>query len=605
VTTNTGSWSQTASFFAVSGSPGASPVITTQPFGLVTDSTAGTTNAITGQAAANNIIITKGWQGTNNISLIVSNASFDTGVSYQWKKAPRGGGWRDSFLTDYDMSTFANVTAPNVGGATSSIMTISNATLADTGDYLVVLSNNYGMQTSFVATVMVLNTNASIFSGVLAGDQVVKWSADGTSGNGQETYTSAVDQKQQKWLSTGLGSIGLDGVAVAQATVPFIGPVGFTITPINGNSIANSILFYSANDTAGRDPRDYLLEGSNDGSTWTTLSGGALLGTLMVPTGRDTGGAIAFSAFTNPCVEIDFANATAYRSYRITITNSMEPVATPLMQVSEIQLVGSLVPNPPVWVRQPLPNVTVFVGGSPTWGVQAGGYPLPHFQWYRIPFGGSAAPIPNATNSTYTLVNAQLSNSGDQFYVTAQNNAGAITSTTSTLTVIAAPTESYPAAVLANSPKAYWRLDEGPDNGSGNNGVVAKDYTGGYDGSYSNVTLVLPGYNPTSDPDTAARFGDFVGVGGAINNYVDNINDLDFARPANSPGATFSVEAWVFGGLQGVDAAIVTKGYNGILNTGTGTGTEQFALDTVSVGGGASRTFRFLVRSATGQGIRH
>jgi hypothetical protein len=603
VVTNVGTFGNSVTIFAVSGSAGAAPVITVQPFGLVTDSTAGTTNAITGQAAANNIVITKGWQGTNNISLIVSNAGFNTGVSYQWKKAPRGGGWRDSFLTDYDMSTFANVTAPNIGGATGSIMTISNATLADTGDYLVVLSNNYGMQTSFVATVMVLNTNSSIFSGALAGDQLAKWSADGTSGNGQETYTSAVDQKQQKWLSTGLGSVGLDGTPVAQGTVPFIGPIGFTITPVNGASIANSLLFYSANDTAGRDPRDYLLEGSNDGSTWTTLSGGTLLGTMMVPTGRDAGGAISFGAFTNPCVEVDFANATAYRSYRLTITNIMEPVATPLMQVSEIQLVGSLVPNPPVWVRQPLPNVTVFVGGSPTWGVQAGGYPPPRFQWYRIPFGGSAALIPNATNSTYTLANAQSSNSGDQFYVTAQNNAGTITSAASTLTVIAAPAQSYPAAVLANSPKAYWRLDE-LDNGLGNDGVVATDYTGGHNGSYSNVTLSISGYNPTSDPDTAGRFGDFVGGGGAVDNYIDQINDLDFSRPANSGGATFSVEAWVFGGLQAVDGAIVTKGYNGILNTGTGTGSEQFALDTVSVGGGASRTFRFLVRDASGQGYQ-
>lgn len=604
VVTNVGTFGNSATIFAVSGSAGAPPVITTQPFGLVTDSTTGFTNTITGQAQANNIVITKGWEGTNNISLIVSNASFDTGVTYQWMKAPRGGGWRDPFLTDYDMSTFANVTAANVGGATSSVMTISNATLADSADYLVVLSNNYGMQTSFVATVMVLNTNSSIFSGVLAGDAVVKWSSDGTSANGQETYTSAVDQKQQKWLSTGLGSIGLDGNTVGAGTVPFVGPIGFTITPVNGSSIANSILFYCANDTQGRDPRDYLVEGSNDNATWTRISGGALLGTLMLPTARDAGGALNFGPFTNPCVEVDFANATAYKNYRITITNSMEPVATPLMQVSEIQLVGTLVPNPPVWVRQPLPNVTVFVGGSPTWGVEAGGYPAPRFQWYRIPSGGSAAPIPNATNSVYTLANAQLSNSGDQFYATAQNNAGTITSSASMLTVIAAPTQSYPAAVLANSPKAYWRLDEGPDNGSGNNGVVAVDSMGGHNGSYSNVTLAVPGYNPISDPDTAVRLGDIVGANGAINNFVDQINDLDFARPVNHPGATFSIEAWVFGGLQPTNGTIVSKGYNGILNVGTGTGTEQFALDVLSAGGTAPKTFRFLVRDDSGQGYQ-
>jgi hypothetical protein len=597
VTTNTGPWTQTASFFAVSGSPGAPPVISTQPFGLVTDSATGNTNVTTGSASANNIVITKGWQGTNNISLVVSNAPISSGVSYQWKKAPRGGGFQNRFLS-FDMSTFANVTAPNVGGAQTSVMTISNATLADSGDYIVLLANTYGMQTSFVATVMVINTNATVLSGVPAGDMITKYTADGTSGNGQETFTSAIDQKQQKWLSTGLGSIGLDGVAVAQATVPFVGPVGFIVTPINGASVVNSFQLFCANDTAGRDPRDYFLEGSNDGATFTPIAGGTLLGTLMLPTGRDTGGTgFIQSPFTNPCVEIDFANSTAYKTYRFTITNSMEPVATPLMQVAEIQLVGSLIPNPPVWVLQPVPSVTVFVGGSPTWGVAAGGYPAPKFQWYRIPSGGSAAPIPNATNATYTLSNAQLSNSGDQFYATAQNNAGMITSSSSTLNVIAAPTESYPAAVLANSPLAYWRLDEGPDNAAGNNGVVTHDYTGGHNGYYSNAVIAVAGYNPISDPDTAASFGSVA----TADSYVDQINFVDFARNANTPGAAFSVEAWVYSTEQAIDAAIVTKGYNGILNVGTGTGTEQYALD---VTGGAPRKFRFLVRGANGQGYQ-
>jgi hypothetical protein len=597
VVTNTGTFGNNVSIFAVSGNAGVAPVITTQPFGLVTDSTSGFTNALTGSAVADNIIITKGWQGSNNISLIVSNAATSPGVSFQWKKAPRGGGWRGRFLTDYDMSTFANVTAPNVGGAQSSVMTISNATLADSGDYLAVLSNAYGMQTSFVATVMVLSTNATILSGTAAGDAATKWSADLTSANGQETFTSSIDQKQQKWLSTGLGDTDITGAALPKETVPFLGPIGFIVTPINGSSIVNTIRFYSANDSPGRDPRDYFLEGSNDnGATFTPITGGVLLGTLMLPTARDGGGTgFANGAFTNPCVEVDFANSTSYKTYRLTITNNMEPVATPDMQVGEIQLVGSLVPNPPVWVRQPLPTVTVYVAGSPTWGVEAGGYPAPKFQWYRgAPPSGTA--ILNATNSIYTLTNAQLSDSGAQFYCTAQNNAGTITSSASTLTVIAPPTQSYPSTILANSPLAYWRLNEGPDDTVGNNGVITHDYMGGHNGYYSNAIIAVAGYNPVSDPDTAGNFGVF----NTANSYVENINDLDFSRNAVAPGAAFSVEAWVYGLQQTVDAAIISKGYNGILNVGTGTGTEQFALDVT----GTPRHFRFLVRSASGQGYQ-
>ena len=55
------------------------------------------------------------------------------------------------------------------------------------------------------------------------------------------------------------------------------------------------------------------------------------------------------------------------------------------------------------------------------------------------------------------------------------------------------------------------------------------------------------------------------------------------------------MEAWVYGGNQTVDAAIVSKGWNGALNAGTGTGTEQFVLDVI---GTPVKNFRFLVRDA-------
>ena len=454
------------------------------------------------------------------------------------------------------MGTFANVTAPNVGGAQSSVMTISNATLADSADYLVVLSNAYGMQTSFVATVMVLTTNSSILVGAGAGDSITLYTSDGSTG-GSETVGSASDQTQQKWLSTGWGATGFDGFAVPKATIPFVGPAGYVVIPVNGTSIVSSIQFFCANDGQGRDPRDYLLEGSLDGSSWTTINGGQLLGTLMLPTARDTGGTgNTLNPFTQPLTEVDFANATPYSQYRVTITNNMEPVANALMQVAEIRLMGTLLPSAPVWVRQPEPAVTVFVGTSPTWGVLAGGVPAPKFQW----FTNRVAAL-NATNSTFTLFNVQLADSGRTVFVRASNIGGTIESVHSTLTVIADPTESYPSAVLASGPMAYWRLNEGPDDSAGNNGVVTHDYAGGHNGYYSNSVIAVAGYNPLSDLNTAARFGDT-----PADSLVNNINNLGFARNANTPGATFSIEAWVLGGNQTVDGAILAKGYNGNLN---------------------------------------
>src|SRR5205823_1862822 len=133
-----------------------------------------------------------------------------------------------------------------------------------------------------------------------------------------------------------------------------------------------------------------------------------------------------------------------------------------------------------------------------------------------------------------------------------------ITSSSGTLTVLAAPAHSYPLAVLADHPRAFWRLDE-PDNLSGNNGVVAHDYAGGHNGYYSNTLNAVLGYSSAFDPDTA------MGIGTTPDQLVAGINHVDFGRAANTPGATFSVEAWVLGNNQAVDAAIVAKGYNGIL----------------------------------------
>jgi len=194
------------------------------------------------------------------------------------------------------------------------------------------------------------------------------------------------------------------------------------------------------------------------------------------------------------------------------------------------------------------------------------------------------------------LSNVQLADSGSSYYCVATNNFGTITSSSGALTVLAAPTQPYPAAVLANNPKAYIRLDE-PESGGGNNGVVAHDYAGGHNGYYSNTVNSALGYNPTADPDTA------MSVGVTTDQLVNGINDVDFGRAANSPGAAFSVEAWVFGASQSASNTIIAKGINGSLAPGIGTGSEQYAIDLAGTFA-PTNTFRFLVRGANGQGYQ-
>ncbi len=581
--TNSGSsGTRVAAIFAVSG---AAPASVPPIFGATGTATPGQPN----NAPINNISLIKRWEGTNTVVLSVTNIA-GTSISYQWKKAPRGGGLRDK-LYSFDYSTFSNVVdGGRVSGATSRVLVISNALTADSADYLVVASNEFGTATSTVATLMMASTNQSILVGKPFGDVITPVASDSTPV--AESIEHVVDRVAQKWLSDGLQWAG----ACCGGPLPFTGPVGFVVTPVSGGSIVSAMRFYVANDSQGRDPMDYGLEGSNDGNTWSPITGGRLIGTLSLPTVRNTTGAaavtplaaVAGASVTN-LVEVNFANTTGYKSYRVTITNTIDRLRQALMQVAEIELLGNLVANPPVWVRQPEP-ATVFAGGGPTFYAVASGYPLPKYQWFK----NGSTPIAGATRSAYTFPNAQLADSGTTFSCVASNNFAQLTSTSAALTVITAPSQAYPSAVMGDGAIGYWRLGEGPDNNSGNSGLMAYDYRGGNNGYYSNVILRANGYNPLSDIDSATDFGNF----SANNSYVANIRDVGFARPANSGGGTFSVEAWVYGPNQTLNAAIVTKGYNGILAAGTGTGTEQFALDVL----GTPRTFRFLVRDAAGNG---
>jgi hypothetical protein len=53
--------------------------------------------------------------------------------------------------------------------------------------------------------------------------------------------------------------------------------------------------------------------------------------------------------------------------------------------------------------------------------------------------------------------------------------------------------DPYADAVMGDSPLAFYRLNEGPDNGAGNDGVIAYDSVGGHNGYYSNVVLQAQG----------------------------------------------------------------------------------------------------------------
>ena len=102
----------------------------------------------------------------------------------------------------------------------------------------------------------------------------------------------------------------------------------------------------SANDAPGRDPRNWTLSGSNDGTTWTVLD---------TQTNQD---------FTErfQSKEYRFANTTAYKHYRLDITANH---GDGIVQLAELQLSnGDTAPPPPS-------DMTSKVGDGPRGGYTA------------------------------------------------------------------------------------------------------------------------------------------------------------------------------------------------------------------------------------------
>ncbi len=117
---------------------------------------------------------------------------------------------------------------------------------------------------------------------------------------------------------------------------------------------------------------------------------------------------------------------------------------------------------PPTITVQPT-NLTVTVGGTATFSVQANGAPPLFYQWN---FGGTN--IQDATNSTLTLTNIQLNQAGD-YSVSVSNSYNSTNSSPATLTVNPAPL-CYPQPPgLVN----WWRAEgDATDSAGTNNGSL-------------------------------------------------------------------------------------------------------------------------------------
>lgn len=352
------------------------------------------------------------YEGTN----LIFNAIITGGtapITYQWQKLVG--------------ASYVNVVnGGNISGATTTNMTITGAVASDVASYRLVASNITGPVNSGIVTVSRLISPLADMT--TPGDPVTL--VAGNPSGGAEGVVSAIDNTIQKYLN-------FDGDSAA----PFVGPVGVTVkTAAKGNTIVSVLRLYTANDAEGRDPADYLLEGSLDGVTYTTISSGP----LALPAGRNTTATDALNPLTQNMQEVHFTNAAGYNYYKFSVNNVKDNANSTSMQIAEMELLGVVNPNPPPTFTISPTDVTANEGTTATFTSLATGPAPLTYQWYDVTAGDPGVLLGGQTSPNLSLPNVTLAQNGNRYRVVATNPNGSVTNPSpaslgAQLTVVSGP----------------------------------------------------------------------------------------------------------------------------------------------------------------------
>ena len=218
--------------------------------------------------------------------------------------------------------TFADLA--NSGGFSSvntTNLVLTGATVANAADYRLIAANSFGASTSSVVRINIVSTKTDVTT---PGDAITVVGGGTPAAEGVE---NAINDDTSKYLNYGTDH---------DQNPPFVGPAGFEVTLSGGPAVVTGLRVYTANDVPERDPIDFKLEGSNDGTAFTTVA----TGPLALPLTRNPGGS-AIDALALANQEVSFSNSAGYTIYRLTFTNVRDNAAANSMQIGEVELLGT------------------------------------------------------------------------------------------------------------------------------------------------------------------------------------------------------------------------------------------------------------------------
>jgi len=224
-----------------------------------------------------------------------------------------------------------------------------------------------------------------------------------------------------------------------------------------GPGAAQTVVGYvltSANDTPTRDPKNWQFQGSNDGSSWTTLD---------TRTGETFSARFQAKGYT-------FSNATAYQYYRLNVTLNSGATAVGV-QMSELSLATGPVAGQPLsrtgWnydalVTQSGSLLTNVADGSLSTRWTPGTSQTPG-QWFQVDFGSAKVfhqlvlDAGTSTNDYPRGYQVTVSNDGVNWSSPVASGVG--TSTVTTIT-FAAQAARYVRVTQTGSNSGYWSISE-------------------------------------------------------------------------------------------------------------------------------------------------
>ena len=117
---------------------------------------------------------------------------------------------------------------------------------------------------------------------------------------------------------------------------------GLIVSPSRGPSNVKAIRIYSANDASARDPSSFILEGAQSPNGPFSVIYGS---TITLPGDRNAAG-LPIDPNTQAFTTVSFVNNATYNSYRITFPTLRDAVAGGSMQIAEVELLGTIIPEP-------------------------------------------------------------------------------------------------------------------------------------------------------------------------------------------------------------------------------------------------------------------